>query len=61
MENLTVTVITRVRPETAERINGAARRADQPVSAWLRIIIMRELDRLGPESLRHEAGHGGRA
>jgi hypothetical protein len=38
---------TRVRLETAKRVNEAARKADQPVSAWLRMAIMEKLERDG--------------
>jgi predicted transcriptional regulator len=42
-----VLISTRVRSETAKRVNEAAKRADQPVSAWLRMAIMEKLERDG--------------
>jgi len=57
-----IPVITRVSRDTKDRIDAAARAADQPLSAWLRMAIMAKLAEPGPEdvpaALRHEAGRG---
>lgn len=41
------TLATRVQRETQARVFDAAKRADQPVAAWLRMAIMEKLERDG--------------
>ena len=38
-------LVTRVKRDTKQRVADAAARADQPISAWLRMAIMEKLDR----------------
>lgn len=40
-------IAARVSRETWERVAAAAKRMDQPVSAWLRMAVMEKLERDG--------------